>query len=128
MPAQPLLCAPALVDEVVTVIDQQLQLLQPPLAGTRMVEARLSQRSPRDGEGVDWIGLAASPPSATLRRHPASMKLLGDWNWYLPSWFEGCRELPSRPSPSRFRKHLQSRPEVTLAASVALTLTRGVCL
>ena len=36
---------------------------------------------------------------------PASMKLLGDWNWYLPSWLEWLprieseREAPPRPGP-----------------------------
>jgi uncharacterized membrane protein YdfJ with MMPL/SSD domain len=37
---------------------------------------------------------------------PASMKLLGDWNWYLPSWLEwlprldlGESETPSKPTP-----------------------------
>jgi uncharacterized membrane protein YdfJ with MMPL/SSD domain len=38
------------------------------------------------------IGLAAAILSdATLIRAvllPATMKLLGDWNWYLPSWLE----------------------------------------
>jgi RND superfamily putative drug exporter len=37
---------------------------------------------------------------------PASMKLLGEWNWYLPSWLQwlprrgGAEELPSEPSPA----------------------------
>ena len=36
---------------------------------------------------------------------PAAMKLLGDWNWYLPSWLEWLprieseREAPPRPGP-----------------------------
>ena len=32
---------------------------------------------------------------------PASMKLLGDWNWYLPSWLEWLPKVgsPERPSP-----------------------------
>ena len=38
------------------------------------------------------IGLAAAVLiDATIVRAvllPASMKLLGDWNWYLPSWLE----------------------------------------
>jgi uncharacterized membrane protein YdfJ with MMPL/SSD domain len=33
---------------------------------------------------------------------PASMKLLGDWNWYLPSWLEW---LP------RFDEDAEARPE-----------------
>jgi RND superfamily putative drug exporter len=38
---------------------------------------------------------------------PASMKLLGDWNWYLPSWLQwlprfdlGEEEVPPEPKPS----------------------------
>jgi uncharacterized membrane protein YdfJ with MMPL/SSD domain len=38
------------------------------------------------------VGLAAAILiDATIVRAvllPASMKLLGDWNWYLPSWLE----------------------------------------
>jgi putative drug exporter of the RND superfamily len=37
---------------------------------------------------------------------PASMKLLGDWNWYLPSWLEWLPrfdvsepEAPAEPAP-----------------------------
>ncbi len=38
---------------------------------------------------------------------PASMRLLGHWNWYLPSWLEwlphlsieGTREKPEPPTP-----------------------------
>ena len=35
---------------------------------------------------------------------PASMKLLGDWNWYLPSWLEWLPHvrhgLESQPDPA----------------------------
>jgi RND superfamily putative drug exporter len=36
---------------------------------------------------------------------PASMKLLGDWNWYLPRWLErlpriGEERLPAEPAPA----------------------------
>ena len=41
------------------------------------------------------VGLAAAILiDATIVRAmllPASMKLLGDWNWYLPSGSSGCR-------------------------------------
>jgi RND superfamily putative drug exporter len=44
------------------------------------------------------VGLAAAVLiDATLVRGvmlPAAMKLLGEWNWYLPSWLEW---LPKRP-------------------------------
>ncbi|HEX3268569.1 MAG TPA: hypothetical protein VHQ98_11355 [Gaiellaceae bacterium] len=32
---------------------------------------------------------------------PASMKLLGDWNWYLPSWLEWLPRLESGESADR---------------------------
>ena len=36
---------------------------------------------------------------------PASMKLLGDWNWYLPSWLEWLPQVGSdagtAPPPGR---------------------------
>jgi RND superfamily putative drug exporter len=31
---------------------------------------------------------------------PATMKLLGDWNWYLPSWLEWLPRLGSQPPPT----------------------------
>ena len=38
------------------------------------------------------FGLTAAilidPTLVRAVRLPAVMKLLGDWNWYLPSWFE----------------------------------------
>ena len=32
---------------------------------------------------------------------PASMKLLGDWNWYLPSWLEWIPRVGPVAAPSR---------------------------
>jgi uncharacterized membrane protein YdfJ with MMPL/SSD domain len=35
---------------------------------------------------------------------PASMKLLGDWNWYLPSWLEWLPKLqPEEAAPAPLR-------------------------
>jgi len=31
---------------------------------------------------------------------PATMKLLGDWNWYMPSWLEWLPNLSAEASPS----------------------------
>jgi hypothetical protein len=45
VPAQPLLAAAALVDEVVAVIDEQLQLAQQLFAGARPLDTRLLERS-----------------------------------------------------------------------------------
>jgi uncharacterized membrane protein YdfJ with MMPL/SSD domain len=30
---------------------------------------------------------------------PASMKLLGDWNWYLPRWLEWLPHVTHEPTP-----------------------------
>ena len=30
---------------------------------------------------------------------PSTMKLLGEWNWYLPAWLESCLGGLSQPSP-----------------------------
>jgi uncharacterized membrane protein YdfJ with MMPL/SSD domain len=32
---------------------------------------------------------------------PASMKLLGDWNWYLPRWLEWLPRTRHQPGPPR---------------------------
>jgi putative drug exporter of the RND superfamily len=56
------------------------------------------------------IGLAVAVLiDATIIRGvllPASMKVLGDWNWYLPSWLEWLPHIhepqfdaPTRPAP-----------------------------
>jgi putative drug exporter of the RND superfamily len=42
---------------------------------------------------------------------PASMKLLGDWNWYLPSWLEW---LPHLEAPAEG----EARPERVEAPAV----------
>jgi hypothetical protein len=75
VPAQTLLRPTPLVDEVVSVVDQQLQLAQPSLLGPWPIEQGLAQRSPRDGERVDQVRLAAHPATPPLRcgqprRHP----------------------------------------------------------
>jgi uncharacterized membrane protein YdfJ with MMPL/SSD domain len=60
------------------------------------------------------VGLAAAVLiDATLVRGvllPATMKLLGDWNWYLPSWLEWLPKGPSlegdAPAPEPEREEL----------------------
>jgi hypothetical protein len=59
MPAQPLLAAASLVNEIVAVVDQQLQLAQHLLADAPALQLWLLQRGSRGGERVDPIGLAA---------------------------------------------------------------------
>jgi putative drug exporter of the RND superfamily len=44
---------------------------------------------------------------------PAAMKLLGKWNWYLPSWLEWLPKGPAMegsPEPPE-REPLRPRPE-----------------
>ena len=69
MPAQPLLGAPPLVDQVVAMVDQQLQLAQRRLTWARTIQVRFPQGGPCDGERVDRIGLTARTPGAPLGRH-----------------------------------------------------------
>jgi len=49
------------------------------------------------------VGLAAAILiDATIVRAvllPATMKLLGDWNWYLPSWLEWLPRLEHEKAP-----------------------------
>jgi RND superfamily putative drug exporter len=49
------------------------------------------------------VGLAAAVLiDATIVRAvllPATMKLLGDWNWYLPRWLEWLPRLEHEPAP-----------------------------
>ena len=68
------------------------------------------------------VGLAAAVLiDATLVRGvllPASMKLLGDWNWYLPSWLEWLPKgpalegspAPPEPEPERAPVRPDPRP------------------
>ena len=67
------------------------------------------------------VGLAAAILiDATIVRGvllPASMKLLGDWNWYLPSWLEWLprfdvseAEAPPRPRRPRLRLDPTGQP------------------
>src|SRR5262249_24727915 len=67
---------------------------------------------------------------------PASMKLLGSWNWYLPAWLEwlphvdhGALEVPEEPEPEveqsmprsrRRRRSIGVAPITRLVIAVAL--------
>jgi len=67
VPAQPLLAATSLGDQVVAVVDQQLQLAQALLADSGTGKPRLLERGPGYGERSDPVGLAAG----RRRRHNA---------------------------------------------------------
>ena len=110
MPAQPLLAAATLRDQVVAVVDEQLQLAQRLLPGTRPVEQRLLQRRPRNRERVDPVGLTTHPAAPALRRgqpwrHPHQPLALTDQRL-----LEGARHMPAildSPQPLHVG---QSRP------------------
>ena len=64
------------------------------------------------------LGLAAAVLiDATIIRGillPASMKLLGDWNWYLPSWLEWLPHIGGEvepPAPPREPPEIGKEPE-----------------
>jgi hypothetical protein len=63
LPAQPLLGAPPLVDQVVAMIDEQLLLAQRRLTRPRPIQLRLAQGRPGDRERVDRVGLTARTPA-----------------------------------------------------------------
>jgi hypothetical protein len=69
VPAQPLLRASALVDEVVAMIDEQLQLSHRWLTWPRMIEPGLAQRRSGDRERVDRVRLSARAAAPPLRCH-----------------------------------------------------------
>jgi uncharacterized membrane protein YdfJ with MMPL/SSD domain len=62
------------------------------------------------------VGLAVAVfIDATLIRGvllPAAMKLLGDWNWYLPRWLEWLPRLSAEP---KLREDIPDAPPVTVA-------------
>ena len=42
---------------------------------------------------------------------PAAMKLLGDWNWYLPRWLEWLPQLNAEPeTPKQWAPKLPPAP------------------
>jgi uncharacterized membrane protein YdfJ with MMPL/SSD domain len=41
---------------------------------------------------------------------PATMKLLGDWNWYLPSWLEWLPQVTHEPELEPFGADEEERP------------------
>jgi hypothetical protein len=68
VPAQPLLAATPLRDQVVTMVNQQLQLAQHRFAWAWPLELGFLQCRSGDRERVDPVRLAAHPAAAALRR------------------------------------------------------------
>ena len=51
---------------------------------------------------------------------PATMKLLGDWNWYLPSWLEWLPQVapePTAPPPAVVSPHGTAGPPAACTAA-----------
>ena len=102
VPTQPLLGPSALVDEIITMIDEQLQVAKRLLILARTTQTGFPQRCPGDSERVDRIRLATSAAGAPLgchqlRRHPH--QLLADREQFP---FERPGQLPAilkRPQP-----------------------------
>src|SRR5471032_1668401 len=67
MPAQPLLGAPPLIDQIITMINKQLDLAVHPLTWLGPWQVRLAQRRPSDRERVDRVRLPPHPPRPALR-------------------------------------------------------------
>jgi uncharacterized membrane protein YdfJ with MMPL/SSD domain len=44
---------------------------------------------------------------------PAAMKLLGDWNWYLPRWLEWVPNLSAEPRVADEEVAVEARPAIT---------------
>jgi RND superfamily putative drug exporter len=67
------------------------------------------------------VGLAAAILiDATIIRAillPASMKLLGDWNWYLPSWLEWLPHYEHCDAPAEVEPIPETREPVAVGAS-----------
>ena len=132
MPAQPLLAAATLRDQVVAVVDEQLQLAQRLLPGTRPVEQRLLQRRPRNRERVDPVGLTTHPAAPALRRgqpwrHPHQPLALTDQRL-----LEGARHMPAildSPQPlhvGQSRPHQQAHTDrAAPGAALAAELVDG---
>ncbi len=67
VPAQSLLAATSLVNEIVAVVDQQLQLAQRLFARTGTVKLAFLQPGSGDRECVDRVRLPACPAAMALR-------------------------------------------------------------
>jgi hypothetical protein len=142
MRAQPLLGPPPLVDEIVTVVDEQLQITEDRLARPRPRKPRLAKRSSCDRERVDRVRLAtltAGPPLGhrQLRRHT---HLLLTNREQLP--FQPTRQPPAvleRPQPLSAERRgpvdqLSSLPTAMVfsssirpASSIATAVTDCLC-
>src|SRR5216683_7050092 len=67
MPAQPLLGSPPLVDEIITMINQQLELAVYPFTWLGPRQVRLAQRRPGNSERINRVRLPAHPAGTAFR-------------------------------------------------------------
>jgi RND superfamily putative drug exporter len=44
---------------------------------------------------------------------PATMKLLGDWNWYMPRWLEWLPNLSAEAGPTEVEEIPEAPPALT---------------
>jgi putative drug exporter of the RND superfamily len=44
---------------------------------------------------------------------PATMKLLGDWNWYMPRWLEWLPNLSAEAGPTATEETPEAPPALT---------------
>jgi hypothetical protein len=107
VPAQALLDAPALVNDRVATIDQQLQLPKRLFVRARPTQTGLAQRRPRDRERVDRVRLAAAFAGAPLRRHQLRR--------HPDELLTGRKQLPLEPT--RQPPTVLHRPETILLQS-----------
>ena len=107
LPAQPLLGASPLVDQVVAMIDEQLQLAQRVLARPRMIEVRFAQGCPGHRERVDRVRPTASTAGAPLGRHQLRRHPHQRLTDSKQPPLQGTRQLPAilnRPQPLRIER------------------------
>src|SRR5207244_8442007 len=56
---------------------------------------------------------------------PATMKLLGDWNWYLPRWLEWLPRLEHDESPARAPRAPEPAPAPAASSLVSAPSADG---
>src|SRR5262245_39320249 len=90
VPAQPLMRTSALVDDRVSVIDQQFQLTKRLLVRTRSAQPRLAQSGTRDRERIDRVRLPAASAGTALGRHQL--------RWHPHQLLTRGEQLPLKPT------------------------------
>ena len=113
----------ATTDEAVARASSRRPVSSPARPSSWSASSRCSRPLDADVQAVRYRARDAILIDATIVRGvllPASMKLLGDWNWYLPRWLSGCpgSMCPSRESP------LETDPTPVAAPAAVATRRR----